>query len=65
MKETLIPVFLTEIEAQSFVEFQKHRAPIGLLLSIDAFNIVNGTVTIHFNNLGKIAEIHKHQEFKT
>lgn len=64
MKETLIPVFLTEIEAQSFIEFQKHRALIGLLQSIDAFSIRGGYVTIHFDELGKIGKLEKHLNYK-
>lgn len=65
MKETLIPVFLTEIEAQSFIEFQKHRALIGLLQSIKAFDIRQGSVTINFDPQGKISSVQKNEEFRT
>ena len=64
MNEPLIPIFLTDLEAKSFVEFQKHRAIIGLLESIDAFSIRGGSVTIHFDNNGKISSLQKLQEYR-
>lgn len=61
--ETL-PVYLTDEEAFLFIEFQKRYAFIRLLESIGAFRIKSGSVTIHFNNLGEIATIDKHEHFK-
>lgn len=59
-----ITIFLTEEEAKRFVQFQKHYAIIGLLESVDAFKLINGSVTIHFDALGKIGAIEKHQDFR-
>lgn len=61
--EPITIVELTPIEAQSFVIFQKHRALIGLLESINAFKIKNGSVTIHFSRLGEIVSIEKNEHF--
>lgn len=57
-------VYLTDEEAKQFVVFQKHRALIGILTSIDAFSVVNGSITIHFDDKGRIGAIEKHQEFR-
>lgn len=58
-------VHLKEEEARLFALFQKHYALIGLLESIKAFDIKNGSVQIHFNNLGEIKAIDKFESFKT
>lgn len=63
MVEELTTIQLTPIEAQSFIAFQKHRALIGLLESIGAFNILGGNVTIHFNRLGEIQSVKKEEYF--
>lgn len=56
---------LTELEAQQFVQFQKHRAFIGLLDSLKVFDIRDGSVTIHFNSLGEIKTVDKHIYYRT
>lgn len=58
-----IPVFLTEEEAKQFLQFQKHRNLIGLLESVKAFDIRGGSITIHFDILGKIKTIDKREVF--
>lgn len=61
---TTIPVFLTEDDAKQFVSFQKHRALIGLLESIKAFDVKAGSVTIHFGSEGEIKTVEKHEFFR-
>ena len=56
-------VYLTEHEAQMFLNFQKHYALIGLLESIKAFDIKGGNITIHFNKLGQIQSVDKKEFF--
>jgi len=56
-------VFLTEEEAILFVKFQKHRALMGLLESIHAFDVKAGSVTIHFTKLGEIAGVDKQEHY--
>lgn len=64
MKDPALTVIeLTTIEAQSFVQFQKHRALIGLLESIKAFDVKNGSVTVHFSRLGEIVSVEKNEHF--
>lgn len=56
-------VFLTEEEVKQFVTFQKHRALIGVLESINAFDIRNGSITINFDHLGQIKAVDKRENF--
>lgn len=63
IEEPLTILELTSIEAQSFITFQKHRAFIGLLESIKAFDLKNGSVTIHFSRLGEIVSVEKNEHF--
>lgn len=56
-------VELTPLEAQTFIAFQKHRALIGMLESIKAFDIKGGSVTIHFSRLGEIISVDKQEHF--
>lgn len=58
------PVYLTDEECAQFVIFQKHRALIGLLDSIGAFNVTNGSIRIHFGSLGRIVGVDKQEHFK-
>ena len=57
-------ITLTPEEAVLFIEFQKRHAFIELLVSIGAFDIRNGSITIHFDQFGKIGTIKKEQNFK-
>lgn len=54
---------LTDIEAKSFIRFQKHRAIIELLESVKAFDVKSGSVTIHFNSFGGIVSITKEEHY--
>ncbi len=56
-------VQLSEIEAASFVRFQKHRAFIELLESVGAFDVKSGSVTVHFSALGGIVSVTKEEHF--
>lgn len=62
MKDT---IQLTAEEAIAFVALQKRYAFIQLLESLDAFGIKNGSVTIHFDAIGAIRSVEKHQHYKT
>lgn len=63
MKDKLTVIELTDIEAQTFIKFQKHRLLIELLDSIGTFNLKSGSVTIHFDSLGGIVSINKEEHF--
>ena len=58
-----ITVFMTDIEAQQFVVFQKYHALVGLLESIKAFDVKSGSVEIHFDHMGRIKSLEKHESF--
>jgi hypothetical protein len=58
------PVFLSEEEARLFLSFQKHHHLIGLLESIKAFDIRGGSITIKFDNEGKIKVVEKKEYFE-
>lgn len=60
----MTPIFLTPEEAILFVQFQKHFALVQLLESIKAFDIKNGSVTLHFDSYGKIASIDKNEHLR-
>lgn len=57
-------VEMNDADAILFVEFQKRYAFMKMLESIDAFAIRNGSITVHFDNLGRIVKIDKHEAFK-
>lgn len=65
MKSELVTVYLTDEEAGQFILFQKHRAMIGLLQSIDVFSLKSGSVEIHFDDMGRVKHLEKHQHYKT
>ena len=60
----LITVQLTQADAEAFVKFQKYHTLIGLLESIRALDIRDGSIKIHFNHLGEIKVIDKHECFR-
>lgn len=64
MRELTTTIYLTNEEADEFVRFQKRRAFMGLLESINAFDIKDGSITIHFNNIGQIKNIEKHETYR-
>ena len=54
-------VNLTDEEALSFVRYQKHRLFIEKLEAMKAFDIKDGSITIHFGSIGEIRQIEKHE----
>ena len=60
----LTTIYLNPVDVEVFKNFQKHHALIGLLDSIGAFDIKSGSVTIHFDSLGNIGSVDKHQHYK-
>lgn len=56
-------IYLTDIEARQFIDFQKHYTLIGLLESLNVFNLKNGSCEIHFNSLGEIKGINIHTHY--
>jgi hypothetical protein len=64
IQEPLVVVNLTDTEAQLFIKFQKHFALINILEGMKAFDIKNGSVTIHFDSQGKIGVIEKNESFR-
>jgi len=60
----LTTINLTNDEAIQFVTFQKHRALIGLLEEIKAFELRNGSVTIHFDTYGRIRLVEKNESMR-
>jgi hypothetical protein len=59
----LTTINLTDADAQQFVRFQKHKALIDLLENVGAFDIKNGSVTLHFGMSGEVKTIDRHEYF--
>ena len=57
-------IYLTDIDASLFLEFQKRYAFMQLLESVKAFNIKSGSITIHFDSMGQIASVDKQEHFR-
>lgn len=55
---------LTVEEALLFVTFQKHHALVAFLESINAFDLKSGSVTIHFDAIGRISTAEKVQHYR-
>ena len=64
MPEILTTIQLTDLEAKTFMKFQKHRALIDLLEKIEAFEVKPGSVTIHFDTFGGITSVEKMQYYR-
>ena len=58
-----ITVFMTDLEAEQFVMFQRNRALIELLDHMGAFSLKNATVTLHFDHVGEIKTVSKNENF--
>ena len=54
---------LTDKDALLFVEFQKYYILFGMLKSIGALDIKNGSVTFNFDYLGNIKSVNKIENF--
>jgi len=59
-----IPVYITPDEAVLFVRFQQRFAFMKAMEDIGAFNLKNGSVEVHFDALGRVAKIDKHEHYK-
>lgn len=55
---------LTPEEAKMFVQFQKRRAFMDMMESVNAFDIKGGFVTIHFDNLGGVGSIDVQRRYR-
>ena len=60
MPEQEIQIFLTTPEAIMFRDFQQFHKTFALLTSNGVFDIINGSVTIHFDSEGTIKKIERH-----
>ena len=60
----MIHIELTDDDAILFREYQKRYSFFKLLESIQAFEIKGGSVEIHFDALGQIASVEKHEYYR-
>lgn len=58
-----IAIYLTPEEALLFTEYQKRYAFMKFLESIDGFNLKSASITINFDNMGRIGSVDKKQHF--
>ncbi len=61
--EQQITLFLAPIDAEAFKLFQKHYLAFKVLETKGAFDIKNGSITLHFNHLGEIKSIKKEEMY--
>ena len=59
MNETTTTIFLTPLQAQQFLEFQKNHAMFVFLLQNKVFDIRSGAAVIHFDHNGIIGKIER------
>lgn len=64
MKEELTAVQLSPEDAKLFIEFQRRYLFMKLLESVGAFTIKSGSITIHFDNLGGVANVETKNFYK-
>lgn len=60
MTESNVTVFLTTPEALMFKDFQAFHATFALLCKSGVFDIKSGSATLHFDALGQIQKIERH-----
>jgi hypothetical protein len=58
-----VPVFLTEEESKRFISFQKRYAFVGFLESINAFDMRDTSLTLHFDHYGQIKTVEKKETY--
>lgn len=56
----LTTIQLTDLEAKSFITFQKHRSVIEMLENAGFFKLQNGSIEIHKDAEGRIRAIDVH-----
>lgn len=61
---TKTEIQLTEEDAKAFIKFQKHYALIMALDDLGAFEVLNGSVEIHFDDHGRVGLINIHRHFR-
>ena len=54
-------VELTDEDARSLLVWRQHQANFEVLLASGAFDIKNGSAEVHFDHLGRIAAVKKHE----
>lgn len=57
--EQTTTIFLTPLQAEQFIEFQKNHALFLFLLQNKVFDIKNGSAKIHFDSKGVIQKIER------
>ncbi len=57
MNNQTTTIFLTPIQAEQFIQFQKNHAMFIFLLQNKVFDIKSGSATIHFDHNGVIGKI--------
>lgn len=62
VNEETIAVFLTENQAQMFVEFQKLGKNFDILVKSGFFDTRNGQNIVHFDHDGNIGRIERHSD---
>ncbi len=60
----LTTIELSNEDAALFLEFQRRYAMIRLLVTIGAFDIKSGSITIHFANTGEVMSVDKVQHHR-
>lgn len=55
-----VTIFLTPVDAELFVKFQKHHALFKLLVEHKVFDHKNANVMLNFDKDGNIASIERH-----
>ena len=64
MTDQRTTVFLDDETAKLFVQFQKRRMFMLLLEQKGGFDIVNGSLEIHFDKDGLISSVDKHERYR-
>jgi len=60
----LTPLYLTNEEAVRFVKFQKFYFLVKALEDMNVNDLKNGSLTIHFDNLGRIRLVERNESFR-
>lgn len=55
-----VTIFLTPIDAELFKSYQQFHSTFALLCSKGVFDQRNGSITMHFDSLGNIGKIERH-----
>lgn len=61
----LVQVNLPPLEAERFIQFQKHHDKLVKLLDCGMFEIKNGYAVLHFDPLGNIRDVERHDKLLT